>query len=142
MDASGGVLRTAVRVVMEPALRLIQGDAPVERTEEVVSSHPRQRVPDKTDRTAVGLFATGATSETREQDALARERLDYVADLELLLRLPSEFSPSAGGLVGSGAVEDNVPVALDPVHHQHILLAIELDLELFRRDSHDPNPRS
>ena len=27
MDASGGVFPTAVRVVMEPALRLIQGDA-------------------------------------------------------------------------------------------------------------------
>ena len=41
------------------ALRLIQGDAPVERTDQVVSRHPGQRVPDKTDRTSIGLCATG-----------------------------------------------------------------------------------
>ncbi len=28
------------------------------------------------------------------------------------------------------------------VHHQHVLAVIELGLQLFRRDSQDPNPRS
>ena len=58
------------------ALRLIQGDAPVERTDQVVSRHPGQRVTDKTDRTSIGLCATGRRQERREQDARARERLD------------------------------------------------------------------
>ena len=87
MDASGGVFRTAVRVVMEAALRLIQGDAPVERTDQVVSRHPGQRVTDKTDRTSIGLCATGRRQERREQDARARECLDDAGGLELF-RLP------------------------------------------------------
>jgi hypothetical protein len=48
MDASGGVFRTAVRVVMEAALRLIQGDAHQwSDTDQVVSRHPGQRVHDQ-----------------------------------------------------------------------------------------------
>ena len=47
---------------------------------------------------------------------------------------------SAGGWVRCS--RGQCPGRAGPVHHQHILLAIELDLELFRRDSHDPNPRS
>ena len=69
---------------MEPALRLIHGDAPVTRTDQVVSRHPGQRVPDKTDRTSIGLCATGRRQERREQDARARERLDDAGGLELL----------------------------------------------------------
>jgi hypothetical protein len=42
---------------------LIQGDAPVKRTDQVVSRHPGQRVPDKTDRTSIGLCATGRRQE-------------------------------------------------------------------------------
>jgi hypothetical protein len=59
------VLRTAVRgpdgvgAPADPGRR-----TPVERTDQVVSRHPGQRVPDKTDRTSVGLFATGPTSGT------------------------------------------------------------------------------
>jgi hypothetical protein len=59
--------------------------APVERTDQVVSRHPGQRVPDKTDRTSVGLFATGPTSGTSGAgDARARECLDDAGGLELL----------------------------------------------------------
>jgi len=50
--------------------------APVERTDQVVSRHPGQRAPDKTDRISIGLCATGRHQERREQDTRARERLD------------------------------------------------------------------
>ena len=42
MGASGGGLRTAVRVVMEPALRLIQGD-PHEWSERPLPAAPSRR---------------------------------------------------------------------------------------------------
>ena len=54
----------------EPALRLIQGDAH-QWSEQTVSRHPGQRVPDKTDRTSIGLCATGRRQQRREQDARA-----------------------------------------------------------------------
>ena len=59
------VLRTAVRVVMEPALRLTQGDAYPwsEQTRSCPVIRDRGH-PTTTDRTSVGLFATGATSGT------------------------------------------------------------------------------
>ena len=94
MDASGGGLRTAVRVVMEPALRLIQatrqwseqserlhlprrpGERRRDRIQVLRAALKRKparcsskiargrRVPDKTDRTSVELFATRTTSGT------------------------------------------------------------------------------
>ena len=82
------VLRTAVRVVMEPALPLIQGDAypwsgqtrscPVIRG----SGHPTKLTEPR-----LGCSPPGQRQERREQEALARERLDDAGGLELL-RLP------------------------------------------------------
>ena len=66
--------------VRVPALRLIQGDA----HQWSVSRHPGQRVPDRTDRTSIGLCATGRRQDRRERDARARERLDDSGGLELL----------------------------------------------------------
>jgi hypothetical protein len=74
---------------MEPARRLIQGDARQwERTDQVVSRHPGQTVPAKTDRTSgVGCSPPGRRQKRREQDARARECLDDAGGLELF-RLP------------------------------------------------------
>ncbi len=83
--------------------------APVERTDQVVSRHPGQRVPDKTDRTSIGLCATGRRQERREQDARARERLDDAGGLELL-RLPLFPIGVAEPLGDALLLDDLVPI--------------------------------
>ena len=97
------VLRTAVRVVMEPALRLIQGDA----------HQWSQRVPDKTDRTSIGLCATGRRQERREQDARARERPDDAGGLELL-RLPLLPDRGVAEPLGDGLLLTSRPRPIHP----------------------------
>jgi len=75
---------------MEPALRLIRGDA--HQWSEQSRSCPVIRgsgCPTKLTEPRLGCSPLGRRQKRREQDALAWERLDYVADLELLLRLPS-----------------------------------------------------
>ena len=71
------VLRTAVRVVMEPALRLIQGDA--YQWSEQTRSCPVIRgsgYPTKLTEPRLGCSPPGRRQERREQDARARECLD------------------------------------------------------------------
>jgi len=82
------VLRSAVRLVMEPARRLMQGDA--HQWSEQTSSCPvirGRRYPTKLTEPRVGGSPPGRRQERREQDARARECLDDAGGLELF-RLP------------------------------------------------------
>ncbi len=88
MDASGGGPPHRGPAVMEPALRLIQGDA--YQWSEQTRSCPVIRgsgYPTRLTEPRLGCSPPGQRQERGEQDALARERPDDAGGLELL-RLP------------------------------------------------------
>ena len=114
MDASGegpphrGPGRDEAGAPADPRRR-----ASEERTDQVVSRHPGQRVPNKTDRTSIGLCATGRRQERREQDARARERPDDAGGLELL-RLPLLPDRGVAEPLGDGLLLTSRPRPIHP----------------------------